>query len=317
MKMLERHYDQLTKEHPDRTEIESVDITAAARWFLEGSSQENWDLREDFPIVTPPFRSMWMEFEPPKTINSNGRIIAIPRDIDSIGCMSMCIEVADGMGTEVIRQDALRRMLMHGAASQDIPVSSDGSTNATNAAALEAGREARWIVFWRVYCSTSRRQLEDMESIAAYIDGDGRMITENYIVYGAQDMLEYKQSIGGVGTGIMPFLFALSLMHAKNVSLEPIALASEIQRRRKKDGKPCLIFKVLQINPIRQQSAGAGTGSGPKRAMHIVRGHFKDYRNGGGLFGKMKGLYWWDMHVAGDIANGQVVKDYAIGEIKK
>ncbi len=49
--------------------------------------------------------------------------------------------------------------------------------------------------------------------------------------------------------------------------------------------------------------------------MHIVRGHFKDYRNGGGLFGKLKGLYWWDMHVAGDISNGQIVKDYSIGNI--
>lgn len=51
---------------------------------------------------------------------------------------------------------------------------------------------------------------------------------------------------------------------------------------------------------------------GLKRALHICRGHFKNYSNGKGLFGKYKGLYWWDMNLRGNSENGTVVKDYKV-----
>jgi len=46
--------------------------------------------------------------------------------------------------------------------------------------------------------------------------------------------------------------------------------------------------------------------------LHITRGHFKDYRDGKGLFGKYQGLFWWDQHVRGDPDNGVVLKDYHV-----
>ena len=51
---------------------------------------------------------------------------------------------------------------------------------------------------------------------------------------------------------------------------------------------------------------------GLQRALHICRGHFKDYRDGKGLFGKHKGLYWWDSTVKGNANNGEIKKDYAL-----
>ena len=317
MKMLEQYYDQLTKELPDRTQIQPVNITAAARWYYEDNSQEEWDFRDDYPSVTPPFPTMWMEYDAPKFINSLGNIIPVTREIDSLGCMSICVEVKEGMGREVIAQDVLRRTITDAVQSVGIPLSREFYIeNPKNRDALNAGREARWMVFWKLYSSTKAGRLVDMETVAAYVDENGQMITENFLIFGARDRMEHLRTLGGASVGLGAFLFATSLMHAKNVSLEPVAVPDAIRRRRIKDKKPCLSFKVLQINPIRQQMArDGGSGSGAKRAMHIVRGHFKDYRNGGGLFGKMKGLYWWDMHVAGDIANGQVVKDYAIGRL--
>lgn len=316
MRMLERYYDQLTKEHPDRTKIQPVNITAAARWYYEDNSQEDWDYRDDYPAITPPFPLMWMEYESPRFINSNNNIIQVPKEIDSIGCMSICIGIKEGMGREVIAQDVLRRMVTDAAASMSIPLTGEVYMDSRrNQAALDAGREARWIGIWKLFVSTQAGRLNPMETVAAYVDENGQMITENYLVWGARDRLEYLKKLGASSAALGAFFFATSLMHAKNVSLESVAVPDAIRRRRIKDKKPCLTFKVLQINPIRQQVARDGSGgSGAKRAMHIVRGHFKDYRNGGGLFGKMKGLYWWDMHVAGDIANGQVVKDYAIGK---
>jgi hypothetical protein len=52
--------------------------------------------------------------------------------------------------------------------------------------------------------------------------------------------------------------------------------------------------------------------NGIAKALHICRGHFKDYRNSAGLFGKYKGLYWWDMHTRGTEKAGVVIKDYRV-----
>ena len=35
--------------------------------------------------------------------------------------------------------------------------------------------------------------------------------------------------------------------------------------------------------------AGANEPGGLKRSLHIMRGHFKNYRDGRGLFGKIRG----------------------------
>ena len=47
------------------------------------------------------------------------------------------------------------------------------------------------------------------------------------------------------------------------------------------------------------------------KALHICRGHFKDFSNHG-LFGKYRGTYWWPMHTRGSSDNGLVVKDYRV-----
>jgi hypothetical protein len=52
--------------------------------------------------------------------------------------------------------------------------------------------------------------------------------------------------------------------------------------------------------------------TGLKKALHIVRGHFKDYTKGSGLFGKYQGIYWWDAHVAGDLKLGTLAKTYKV-----
>jgi hypothetical protein len=42
-----------------------------------------------------------------------------------------------------------------------------------------------------------------------------------------------------------------------------------------------------------------------------VRGHFKDY-SVKGLFGRYKGVYWWDSQVRGEVNGGVVDKDYRV-----
>ena len=112
-----------------------------------------------------------------------------------------------------------------------------------------------------------------------------------------------------------PALLATSFLHCRNVSTEehvPPAKLNKAYRRR--HGLPLVRYKTLTIEPMKRilRKEGQVEVNGLPKALHICRGHFKDYRSSAGLFGKHKGLFWWDMHARGAIDQGSVVKDYAI-----
>lgn len=113
-----------------------------------------------------------------------------------------------------------------------------------------------------------------------------------------------------------PALLAVSLMHCKNVTLKKEEPPPEaMQKRRLCDRRPALVHHyTLDIQPMREVLRGEGKSQsvGLRRALHACRGHFKDYRKGGGLFGRLKGLFWWDSHARGDAAFGAIDKDYRI-----
>lgn len=109
--------------------------------------------------------------------------------------------------------------------------------------------------------------------------------------------------------------FVLSLMHCRNVTrrevVPPRALSKRNAERR---GRPLVRYYTLDIEPMRKvlRTEGRMDEVGLKRALHICRGHFKDYRDSGGLFGRHKGLYWWDANVRGSVEGGVVAKDYSV-----
>lgn len=111
-------------------------------------------------------------------------------------------------------------------------------------------------------------------------------------------------------------LIAMSFAHCKNVSLMDDNAtrrppSSYLARRNEPFG---IKFKVLRIEPmlkILRSEGGMGRGNSPRKALHICRGHFKDYRERG-LFGKRRGIYWWDQAVRGEITSGMVKKSYEI-----
>lgn len=113
-------------------------------------------------------------------------------------------------------------------------------------------------------------------------------------------------------------LLATSLMHCKNVEMSDAEMTSrekqqavDFERRHK---TPATRWKVLNIEPMRRVLSAVGgiEKNGAEKALHICRGHFKDYRNSGGLFGKHKDIYWWEQHMRGSEQNGIVIKDYNI-----
>ncbi len=107
----------------------------------------------------------------------------------------------------------------------------------------------------------------------------------------------------------------LSFMHCKNVRVEkspPIPEALRCARERK--GKPPIFrFHTVVIDPARRVAeAGSARGvPGGAQALHICRGHFKDFGERG-LFGRHNGTYWWPMHQRGSAQNGIIHKDYLV-----
>lgn len=108
-------------------------------------------------------------------------------------------------------------------------------------------------------------------------------------------------------------LLTICLMHCKNVELvEVIPDAKLAKRTLQRSGIAMHKYKVLNIDPMTKILRGQmATGRGLQKSLHICRGHFKDYRERG-LFGKLRGQYWWPQRMRGNVDVGVVEKRYKI-----
>jgi hypothetical protein len=108
---------------------------------------------------------------------------------------------------------------------------------------------------------------------------------------------------------------AISFMHCKNVRIEKgPAIPEKLRRARERNSKhPLFRHHTIIIDPSRTVAGSSSSGEsvGNEKALHICRGHYKDFRERG-LFGRQKGMYWWPMHKRGSAANGTVEKDYEV-----
>ncbi len=112
----------------------------------------------------------------------------------------------------------------------------------------------------------------------------------------------------------IPAYVSLNFLHCKNVRLLRIDANKKQQLKRQKEGKKELIsYHTLFINPLKEilETKGNIHRNGIKKALHICRGHFKDFTDGKGLFGKYHGLYWWEANIRGTQPR-IVLKDYNI-----
>ncbi len=114
-----------------------------------------------------------------------------------------------------------------------------------------------------------------------------------------------------------PVLMAVSFMNCRNVRLVDAYPNKKLDRSHfRKTGVPLIRYKTIDVWPvcklIRESPAGDESADAKrKRALHIVRGHFKRYK-GAGLFGKYNGTFFWGQHVAGVESDARIVNDYRI-----
>jgi hypothetical protein len=114
---------------------------------------------------------------------------------------------------------------------------------------------------------------------------------------------------------LAPALFAISLMHCKNVDIHAVDPADRLSRKHaRKSGDPLTRYYVLDINPMRRilDTEGEAETKGLPHALHLCRGHFKTFTEDAPLFGKHAGTFWWESRVRGRPEMGAIEKDYRV-----
>ena len=124
----------------------------------------------------------------------------------------------------------------------------------------------------------------------------------------------WEELKASVFTLMLPFFWSFGFMHCKNVSLDPQAVSRQARRQAERRGIPLLDCRVLNIEPMRLVLADEGRLAevGPKKALHICRGHFKTYSEDRPLFGKVAGTFWWEGSVRTSLTRGKVDKEYLV-----
>jgi hypothetical protein len=134
------------------------------------------------------------------------------------------------------------------------------------------------------------------------IDAEGRLVGAP-LMQGFMDK-RFEEPVKSLLTWLHPALLAVSFLHCKNVKLVDQECPKPLAKKyHAKTGIWPTPYHTLEIEPLKQilrtQGGAGANGNGLAKAMHICRGHFKDYREGRGLFGKYHQLVWQPSVVRG------------------
>lgn len=327
MRMLEKHkmlYPLLVGD------LQAFDVTPAAKWFLTENEREQYDIVDDFHRLIAPYPRMWLEFEHPPVVYSaeTGQTRVSPH---SVGVLIETMELPEDFTEKVLPA------LVHGHNVQ-MDLLNSGLTREAKATfsdevcyhpelirKIANGEKLRWFTIWGGFTSSSMMRspitidgCTHFVMRAGFVSQHGRLMP-NFIV--GSPILpflpksKHKEFIDAAGSSLLPFAFAIQLLHCKNVETNAASIAQKVKEKREKRGVPSVEYKILSVAPLRkaiQVEREAVSGTSVRKALHFARGHFKDFSQGKGLFGKHKGLYWWHDQVRGDVAQGVIDKDYRV-----
>lgn len=323
MYMRERFHDVL----PPMPDAVSFDVTQAAQWFLRDDEKDYFDFNEVGPVI-PPYPSLWMEFPMPSRIKTeHGGTRDTPNEWQGSGCYITTREIPNNLGPLIagnhyrFLDDYISRSLklkgMH-------PVDSPQG---------ESDIPPRWVMDWVTF-TYWKRGMYPINFGAATLDSKGKYIRHGeipFVVNVLRAMFgvdldtaqEIEKSWPGDKRELLfhescsmksPFMFCLALLNCRNVqTVDKPAPPAPILKQRAKKGIPYIQYKMLEVTPLRtvRQGGTRKDGTPEPQALHFVRGHFKDFSDKG-LFGKYKGVYWWDSQVRGDVSKGIIDKDYVV-----
>lgn len=299
MEMFSRWYQQMERQGMrfSGLEVEHIDISNVARYWWQQEKDGEWSLSKDFPRPVLPWPDAWIEYKYPDSLNLY------------FGGVFWSVELEEEYWKKAIEE---RAFLYYADKKTPGAIIDSSDLDPAFAQAVEQGILCRWIqgaFLWIMNASVVR----NVSSHIIHLTPQGDVIkslslTQPYEPFESHPLVTF-----------FPFMYAISLLNCKNTSLVAAEYDRATKRRAIKRKVPSVIFKQLHVKPMgrKAQPAQQGEPSGEylKRRLHICRGHFKDYRAGGGLFGRYKGLYWWSQQLRGDADQGIVVKDYIVEQV--
>lgn len=254
--------------------------------------QDYWDVRYDFPCVAPPFEKMFFESDIPTKYKLKTGMVDY--------------YMGDKIGVFI-----------------------DVGINAPN----EIFPSSKWI-FNMMFIIQVKKDIKPILTLVLGVTENGKIEEINGNICGEACLMDsnwkslpldpnnYMDYIKAIKTFFLhPVLLALSFMHCKNVIINEHNPRDIEHKKSIRDSRghlkkktPQTKYYTLDIGPAKDilKTEGNIDEVGLQRALHICRGHFKDYSKGNGLFGKYKGLYWWDSTVRGSEEAGKIEKDYNI-----
>ena len=255
-------------------------INEVAKYFFDVFWEEKDCLKDsDFPCVAPPFPLFWMEYRVPKMITGGKPPMTVPMEFGGqrVGFFwGMEERAADSLGWDLT--------------SYMFVEDGDCAVGPLYSVRLETdslGQPAR---------PTGSFLPKDLHTKP----------DEAEIAHTTMFTLHY------------PAFLAICFMHCSNVQLEDHRPKdSHLRKHQKLYGRAPIVYKTLNITPMQNiiRSKG-GPSCGLKQALHIMRGHFKQFDKKP-LFGKHKGLWWWSSQLRGSLKHGYIKKNYEVHPPKK
>lgn len=263
----------------------SDNVTEYLYGFQAQQANEKWDLR-DLPVVVPPFRGVFVETASPRQFEN-----------PDIG----------GWGALFSRVD---------------------DVEAVESSDVSAAGEVKWIVEMTPVWD-DKGLLRTYPAIwVFYLAEDGGLLHDNSgdILYETATLVEpdlagtvdgnerWEALKDSVMTLALPFFYAFAFCHCKNVELREQEVSRQVKRQAERKGLPLLDYRVLEIEPMKKvlRSEGEIESVGPRKALHLCRGHFKRYTADAPLFGQHVGVWWWESSIRGSLARGNVEKGYSV-----
>ena len=248
-------------------------IDNVAQYYFSGTDQEYWSLDKDFPNVAPPYPQFWMEHKLPHQIVSKTEGVTDLTELTPNGRVGMLFTACDPAQAQY--------------GDQGRPPA-----------------ETKWILWMEMFVDYGSA----MEGIQGphgatfvCVDAEGRVLTVPFMQSFALPGLEGLMK--SCMTWFHPGFLAVSFLHCKNVVLEDHKVDAPLAKKwaSKHGGQQPTAYKTLIIEPLKQilRKEGRSHEHGLQKALHICRGHFRDYREGRGLFGKYHGQFWMPSIVRG------------------
>lgn len=302
------------------------DVTQAAQWFLRDGENATFDWRK-LPPITPPFDTLWMEFYEPSQLRLGGELVNNLFQDRRTACGVQSRLMPDDMreyyagDTENLLSDAMKHRIGREWRIGEVHGDVDNDSSAKWMVSLTVYQAKRDIVATTTY---SELAIDERGQCIGHIhmpfaSGCEVMIMQLFSTDDKKGILSHYDDeiyfLSEMSSAMVrPFLFCLALLNCRNVEVvDKPAPPAPILKQRAKKGIPYIQYKTLEVKPLRKvyQNGKQQGGEPEPKALHFVRGHFKDF-TAKGLFGKYKGVYWWDSTVRGDVSKGVIDKDYRV-----